>query len=542
MTSGSKISEKVILIYSSYGLWPILEYEIEIAQQKLKEGHRVIFITCNGNVPSCQANKKRNGKPAKRYCWECKSRVKKGLDWLENRERLTVLNGNNQLQADQIDDVNKKLKDIKNYIYDQARIKLAVNIDNIDIYESSLSGLVTDLYVSKPDLVAHKNELILQLRVGLESYYSALNYTRIYQPDEIYIYNARFAKYRPLFRVAKSMGIVVWVYEYPYSGYENYLTIRNEYPHNFPNTSKLLKQLEENANHSETKKIEIGDSWFKSRIFAKEQLEEPMMPSYNHLQKAGELGEWDENKYNIAFFISSEHEICHIKEVKETQPYDQISCIRTLISITDVEIIHIRIHPNLEGKDINFLNEILEFKGEARIKIIMPSSQISSYDLVSKSDLIVSYGSTIGIEAAYLKKPVITVGTSLYQEFKATLNIFDHKTLVNAIKKVKLGNYDEFPDINIRNIEACKYAYAFLQFGNRSRYLSRNSFSGGKFRRKGENTEISAPFWLRTLNRIIDLPIRLVKGFRLLTNSYKRKKFLESPLALIKKKLFLDLT
>ena len=85
-----------IMIHSAYGLWPMLEYELDIMQRELDAGNNVIFLYCRGDQKSCPANKEwANSTPKKRYCIECKSRVEKGIDWLTNTDLLEVVEYDN---------------------------------------------------------------------------------------------------------------------------------------------------------------------------------------------------------------------------------------------------------------------------------------------------------------------------------------------------------------------------------------------------------------------------------------------------------------
>jgi len=528
-------SRKAVLISSSFGLWPILEYELDLAQRKLDEGCRVIFLICEGDVQSCEANKNYNNKLIKRHCFECKSRVKYGLEWLQTTtNNLSVISHNTLLpeQQESIDSILDSLIE-----YDAERIRSLVNICDTDIFESSVSALITEVQESKPCFSKHFKKFKLHLRVGLESYYSAVNIFDEWSLDEVYIYNGRFPKYRPMLRVANKIGIAVKVYEYPYSGFENYFTIDGTYPHDFGNTSKLIQQVVTSAQLTEEKIISEGANWFTGRMIDKTQLAEPMIPSYNHWQNTGETGEWEDNFYNIVFFVSSEHEYYAIKEVRETQPYGQVEALLTILSATRTAVVHVRIHPNLQDKDPVFLSQIMDLEDERRISIIDANSSVDSYELMSKADLIVSFGSTTGIEAAFLGKPVITIGVSLYDAFPATALAYTHNELVELVTDAESNDYSKFPSITQRNIEACKFAYGLCNFGERPKYLVRQSFAGGTMLSSEGRIKIQAKLYIVIFNRLIDLPSKLIKGLMSLSDPYKRKKFLVNPIGLLITKL-----
>ena len=524
-------SKKTVLISSSYGLWPILEYELDLAKRKLDDGYEVVFLTCEGDVPSCEANKSDNGKPIKRHCLECKSRVKNGLDWLQTEDNQLSVISHKKLLPKQHEYIDSTLDSLVKF--DEAYIRSLVNIGDTDIFESSISALITELQVSKPSLSQHSKKLKLHLQVAMENYYSAVNILEEWLVDEVYIYNGRFPKYRPILRVANKIGLAVKVYEYPYSGFENYIMIDGTYPHDFGNTSKLIQLVVASSPLPEEKIISEGEDWFTERMIDKTQLDEPMLPSYNHWQNTGELGDWEDSLYNIVFFVSSEHEYYAIKEVRETQPYGQIEALRTILSATTTALVNVRIHPNLKDKDPFFLSQLMELEYEHRIKIIEASSSVDSYELMSKADLVVSFGSTTGIEAAFLGKPVITIGASLFDAFSATALAYTHNELLELVRDAENNDYSKFPSIKQRNFEACKFAYGFCNFGERPKYLARQSFTGGTMLSSKKRVKIQAKWYIIMFNRFIDLPSRLIRGGMSLSDPYKREKFFANPIGML---------
>ena len=531
-------AQKTVLIHSSYGLWPMLEYELDIAQRKLDDGYKVIFLTCQGDVQSCGANKNANGEVRKRYCTECKSRVISGLRWLRSSKNNLIVTNQKRLSQYQKEVVESIIKAVDVNEGNEKSIRSIVNVGCVDIFESALSTIVTDLNISSPDIGRYGEKLKAQLRVGLENYYSALNHLEEFSPSEVYVYNGRFAKYRPMFRIVKNIGIPVKVYEYPYLGYERYVTIDNEYPHNIQNTAKLIKQVILNSTHSEEEIVKLGSAWFGNRIFRSGQLEEPMIPTYNYWQKGGMIGEWEKDSYNIVFFVSSEHEISAIQEVQRTLPYGQIKAIKAMLAATDHSIIHVRVHPNLKDKDPEFMGQIIALMNEKRLNIIMPSSPIDSYELMKMADLVVTFGSMTGIEAAFLRKPVITVGTSFYEEFQATAKAYRHDELIQYVKAAESKDYSLFPSIDQRHSEACKFGYSFINFGNKPVYVSRESYAGGLMHYQGIYSQIKASQSIFFLNRILDFPANLFRGGRLLMDSYKLRKFVRNPFGMLFKSLF----
>ena len=64
----------------------------------------------------------------------------------------------------------------------------------------------------------------------------------------------------------------------------------------------------------------------------------------------------------------------------------------------------IRLHPNFAKDNLNTNNFLRLEKAYKNLKIIKPLSTIDSYKLAKNSDLVITFGSTIGIESVFLKK------------------------------------------------------------------------------------------------------------------------------------------
>lgn len=530
---------KVVLIDLAYGLWPMLEYELDIAKRELVAGNQVVLLTCRGDVTACEANKlcgKTTMSKSRRRCVECVSRVDNGIAWLgPHADRVTV-KSHRQLTPSQLSSIDTIMAQLDLRL-DAVAIAACINIDGVDIFEAALSTLVSDIKVAKPDLVEHAVHFTFQIRTALENYYSSLNIIADTKPSQVYLYNGRFSKYRPMLRVANRLGIRIKTYEYPYLGFERYVTIDGDYPHNIKNTGKQIRQVIATSGAAEVAQIRTGHDLLTERVSGASQKEQPMIPTYNYWQTAGRLGTWSERDHNIVFFVSSEHEYCAIKEVTATHPYDQISAIQTILDNARKSVLHVRIHPNLHGRDPHFFDRLNALHGHDRLSIIPAKSSIDTYTLMKMADLVVSYGSTTGIEAAYLGKPVITVGTSFYEEFAATATTYTHAGLVRLLASAEAGDYAGFPEVAERHSEACKFWYAFVHFGQQPRYLSRQSYFGGFMIDQDDSKAIRPKRWIFVMNRLLDLPGKLAVGLRAMADPYKRNKVLSKPVETLIRKL-----
>ena len=80
--------QQKILFFNPYSYWPFhFETELELAEKYLQQGHSVTFLSCDKDLPSCDAN------PNHKYsiCAVCKSRRNSGITWL-GKENVKVEN------------------------------------------------------------------------------------------------------------------------------------------------------------------------------------------------------------------------------------------------------------------------------------------------------------------------------------------------------------------------------------------------------------------------------------------------------------------
>ena len=88
------------------------------------------------------------------------------------------------------------------------------------------------------------------------------------------------------------------------------------------------------------------------------------------------------------------------------------------------------------------------------MRIVGPGDPISSYALLDISDLVLSYASTIGLEAAVRGLPVVVSALTHYRERGFTIDVSSHDELERAL--------DPAPAV-ARQVElARRYAFTFF--------------------------------------------------------------------------------
>jgi hypothetical protein len=233
-----------------------------------------------------------------------------------------------------------------------------------------------------------------------------------------------------------------------------------------------------------------------------------------------------EGRLNVGIFISSEDEFLAIPEYKNPYYKDQNSAIVQIVDdLKDENLLFIvRAHPNLAGLNnaqVKGLREICNSR--TNIKYIAPESRVSTYELIDKCDIVLTFGSTVGIEAVHKSKPSILMGMAIYRGFGGTIEPNSHEELIKIIKEsAECGHVPNnyMPTKQAMKRAATIYAFGLLEFGIGQQYQDLKTFSKISWIEKnGVRTYIRPHIIYRItdlLNRIIGIPGRLFR--RLITN------------------------
>ena len=202
-------------------------------------------------------------------------------------------------------------------------------------------------------------------------------------------------------------------------------------------------------------------------------------------------------KGNVSLIIGEQ-----IFKLSQKETIKELSRIATKNNI----LLIIRVHPNFhnsskESKKIwsNIFNDL----PKKNTLIIKEKDEFSSYKVIKNSDIVIVYGSTIGIEATFLEKPVIITGSSFYFGTKA--KIYPVFTLKNLEKNIDnlLFSFDNNQE-NQRLIRESSYPYGYWAYthGFRYKYFSAITPNKGYFLKQD----------LQKLHRILSFFKKILKG------------------------------
>ena len=437
------------LIYLPTGLnSPESEVLTATCQSLIDKKQEVTILICSGGLNySCS----KNIFSFNLICKICKFKTRKNINKLSGN--FNVIETPKFIKNFQI---GKKFnfKNLKNYYYK--------NIDNgLATYSSYLANSrdkdLEGFFANK--IIKHN----LNTTNTLTDFF--INFLKKNKFSNVISYNGRMNIYRPLLRVCEKYNIkfnnLEAIFDDPKLRIQN---LGSTIVCDYDKMPKIIKNYWKKKSNLNRDKI-IDKYYANTRDWTK-ALENPQ--SFVGNQKKGLLPDkWDNKKYNIVYFASSEDEYETI-EKKGYKPIfkDQLECVHEICKIIKNQSdfhLWVRMHPNLSkvkwNYSKNFNTKIFSYEN---VDIIGPDSSISTYALMDKANLIIGLRSRSLIESNFIKKPTLALGKNYWMELGPFYKVKSKTQLRILIlsKKVK----------SVNNLAAKKYAYFRGSYGHYNKY------------------------------------------------------------------------
>lgn len=397
------------------------------------------LLYCNGVVNFCSANFNGN----KLRCISCIRLIKK----IYKKNNLIGLS-RNILTPNQIEKLDKpivinNIEDIKNQYYESC--------------DSGWAALSTYVSFSR-NIGPYNNKQINTIKKFTKSasvlFNVIKNYLETKRDNEFYVFNSRLFDTRPAFRAAKTLNIDTKVIEVGGSGLNNIVIFDNAMPHDINYVTLLINKLWKRE--SIDNKLEIAKIFFinkknntqtNDKIYTKNQIAN-LLPT-----------NWNNQKRNIAIFNSSEDEFFAIgpewTRIYSSQVEGIERLCESLLEYNNIQL-YLRVHPNLLGLTYKYVTDLYDLEKKYKnITVIKPEEQISSYALIDNCEKVITFGSTIGVEACYWEKVSICLGMSLYSKLGAVYLPQNHTDVMQLITNTNL------PKLSKEG--ALKYGYFIME-------------------------------------------------------------------------------
>lgn len=428
--------------------------DLEIALNHLEAGDELLFYRCAGSSPNCWQNIRKTHEP----CILCESRARAGfrLAQIPPHCRRDLVWFRDEVEAVEIPHFTS-LDEIRDFEF-----------RGVDVGMASVSFLISYRRNPGVQLDTHRDLFVKSIRAGINATLNAERIIETERPDRLVIYNGRLPNYRPYVRVAQRFGVDFACHErganrFRFGLYENAL------PHDFGATARHIQSVYRAGPDARAD----AEAYFTQRR-NREDAEQPWVSFAKHQTRTMLPDGFDPKKHNIAIYGSSEDEYLAIDRRDDSLFPSPNHAVRAIASHfearPDVQV-YLRVHPHLKGVRNTQTEAIAALSDLDRLVVLAADSPVDSYALLDACDTVLTFGSTMGVEATYWRKPSILLGNSFYADLDCAYTAHDQTALFGLLAQ---------PNLTAKPIEgAIKYGSYRRTYGQPFRhYLPRTWWDG----------------------------------------------------------------
>jgi hypothetical protein len=365
-------------------------------------------------------------------------------------------------------------------------------IDKVN--EACYLEMISRLRESAPSISSNKRLANRFKRSYVETYNMAASAFEVQRPDIVYLYNGRFLQERAVADCCASLGIRVIFFERFNPEWKSRFFLFERPTHSPSYRSQIMQNYGFHLKKSSPEDFDaMGEKWFRDRqlgitqSFTKNQNQKPVLE---------DLGKF------VVFFHSSEDELI-TTDLTSIYWGTQIEAIEKLINVmrkTPGLRLVIRIHPNLKYKSKKEIAQWAQFEDRLHrehdwITFLNHENKMNSYDLILGARSVITVGSTIGVEAAFMGKRSILIGRAFHEEMGITSNPKN----VEELSSLLTSDLNANDKSEIRD-KALNYANFHISGGQQFKELK---YSGSPFEEYfWEDFRVSRPYLIRAIFRI----------------------------------------
>ena len=458
-----------VLIISQFVWKTHLGTALELAQCLLDQGHEVVILGCDGSVGSCYSNQSGNPK----ICRRCSQLREYGLSLLDGPVEYCKISDFRPPQYDEIEiarEIEENVTDLSSlerFVYDGCKLGLGI-----------ASSLITESRNPNVDRTDLWSCMPTRLQASVYTYESVRQFLEVQASfDRAYLFNGRFDITNAALNACRNVeGMVTFTHERGAST-DKYMTFEGATPHDRNYLYKHAVSFWDNCDDHAEREF-LANEFFNRRILGADRSWKNFL---EHQKKDSLPEEFDANRRNVVIFNSSEDEFVGLgpewkNPIYESQSHgvEQIIC-DALLQFPDVHF-YLRMHPNLnsvDNEDTQRLRRLAD-EGLQNFTYIAPDSHVSSYALLNAADAVLTFGSTIGIEATYGDKVSILAGHAFYELFDVTHQARDHGDVMRLLGDETLAPKSKR--------EALIYGYYLVNRGVDFKYWEADGFLNGSFK------------------------------------------------------------
>lgn len=218
----------------------------------------------------------------------------------------------------------------------------------------------------------------------------------------------------------------------------------------------------------------VGSFWMSNR---------KMGVSQNFTSKMSSRYSSENNKKRkiIVFFHSSEDELVttNLSKSPWVNQFHAIKVLKDIVVRNNDWKLVVRVHPNLSTKSIREIRKWSSFADDISmesVEVIPYNSRINSYDLLDRASIIVTFGSTIGVEAVLAGKISLLMSNAFHEPMGICRTVRSESEIEDLIK---LYTNNRLSPSHESQKNAYSYAYFMATAGISLREVRRESVNSG---------------------------------------------------------------
>ncbi len=353
--------------------------------------------------------------------------------------------------------------------FDSLEQLMALKYKTFEVGLAVGSSFISNVRDSQPNLEAHHPAIRQMILSAVQVYELVKRLVHEEAPDLVYLFNGRFCNHRAAMRATLDMGKELLIHERGADRFRYYL--QPFMPHELPRWQEMMAREWARGGSSPGAR-EIGERFFTERRAGLEQF----WLSFTDQQKRNLIPAIDPDKKIVTYFSSTDDEYVCVGDVYEFKIWqNQLDAVRDLIRICSKNEsiqLFIRLHPNLRNKSLEDQRRWLALGEIKGVNMVSFDSDVDTYALIDRSDVVVTAGSTVGIEAVFWGKPSICLGPAYYSELGATLH---------PQSSAELESMLACDNLTVDRERAIPFGYGMSTFGRKFVYYVAESLFTGKF-------------------------------------------------------------
>lgn len=425
----ASVGDSAVAFFSLTPLWELHHAQlIELTQRLQKNRTHITIFHCDSVISSCRANPNNSNTLCNQCVLQSKYSIKNFFpfgvrhEWIQSnelRDYSLKLSGEINNQSDLIN--------FSPFGFPFGRAVL-----------SQLQTMRKETNIPE-SILNHLAPKFLENALSLYEYFGER--FRNEEFSEAFVFGGRYYAERAFLFAAKENGVSTCTFETGATIQRVWLTNLEE--NNFACYQSDIAQIKDKVKLGKLDKQEVysvGGKYFENWYLGKSADPKFLNPNVNFLHSISNTNVINLDNF-IVVFPSSNYEVISfddfeiLKDPGLTQ-FDVLAKLHEDIDKLGGKKVVVRWHPNIVNSGLGDREAVDKFITNTPLFIhIRYDDTVDSYSLISGALAVISFGSTIGIEAAYRNKPSLLLANSSYSELRACISPANYLDLLRIIRE-----------------------------------------------------------------------------------------------------------